>query len=222
MLHQGRAAPGRRRAGRSSSSSQWHLFTSITRCIFPRGPVSLLAPRLVRLLSGGRRRRCWRRVLRLREHFCRQRGRDERCAAEKHVATSARDAFERPDPRDKSSLPALPSDTLIGRKLLLNQTPTSAPFMSGCPSLVSPQRFVGDFDLIVVSICSVWPQVSDPLHSQSAQGSSRMLIGLGSPRRSASQAIDLPSDGGVNLGRLFTVSPTRAAGLARCNSAQSR
>src|SRR5712671_5409793 len=31
-----------------------------------------------------------------------------------------------------------------------------------------------------------------------------MLIGVGSRRRSASQAIDLPSDGGDNLGRLFT------------------
>jgi hypothetical protein len=32
-----------------------------------------------------------------------------------------------------------------------------------------------------------------------------MLIGMGSRRRSASQAIDLPSDGGVNFERLFTV-----------------
>ena len=32
-----------------------------------------------------------------------------------------------------------------------------------------------------------------------------MLIGVGSRRRSASQAIDLPSDGGVNLERLFTL-----------------
>jgi hypothetical protein len=32
----------------------------------------------------------------------------------------------------------------------------------------------------------------------------RLLIGVGSRRRSASQAIDLPSDGGGNLGRLFT------------------
>jgi hypothetical protein len=32
-----------------------------------------------------------------------------------------------------------------------------------------------------------------------------MLIGAGSRRRSASQAIDLPSGGGVNLGRLFTL-----------------
>jgi 2-dehydropantoate 2-reductase len=31
-----------------------------------------------------------------------------------------------------------------------------------------------------------------------------VLIGVGSRRRSASQAIDLPSDGGGNLGRLFT------------------
>ena len=31
-----------------------------------------------------------------------------------------------------------------------------------------------------------------------------LLIGMGSRRRSASQAIDLPSDGGVNLERLFT------------------
>src|SRR5258705_3137219 len=31
-----------------------------------------------------------------------------------------------------------------------------------------------------------------------------MLIGVGSRRRSASQAIDLPSNGGVNLGRLVT------------------
>ena len=31
-----------------------------------------------------------------------------------------------------------------------------------------------------------------------------LLIGVGSRRRSASQAIDLPSDGGVDLGRLFT------------------
>jgi hypothetical protein len=30
-----------------------------------------------------------------------------------------------------------------------------------------------------------------------------MLIGVGSRRRSASQAIDLPSDGGGNLGRLI-------------------
>src|SRR6202040_2965038 len=34
-----------------------------------------------------------------------------------------------------------------------------------------------------------------------------LLIGVGSQRRSASQAIDLPSDGGVNLERLFTVCP---------------
>src|SRR5713101_5213724 len=33
---------------------------------------------------------------------------------------------------------------------------------------------------------------------------SRVLISVGSRRRSASQAIDLPSDGGGNLGRLFT------------------
>jgi hypothetical protein len=32
-----------------------------------------------------------------------------------------------------------------------------------------------------------------------------LLIGLGSRRRSASQAIDLPADGGVTLGRLITV-----------------
>jgi hypothetical protein len=32
-----------------------------------------------------------------------------------------------------------------------------------------------------------------------------MLIGMGSRRRSASQAIDLPSDGGVNFERLFTI-----------------
>jgi hypothetical protein len=32
----------------------------------------------------------------------------------------------------------------------------------------------------------------------------KLSIGVGSRRRSASQAIDLPSDGGVNLGRLFT------------------
>ena len=32
----------------------------------------------------------------------------------------------------------------------------------------------------------------------------RLLIGMGSRRRSASQAIDLPSDGGVNFERLFT------------------
>jgi hypothetical protein len=32
----------------------------------------------------------------------------------------------------------------------------------------------------------------------------RVLIGVGSRRRSAAQAIDLPSDGGGNLGRLFT------------------
>jgi hypothetical protein len=31
-----------------------------------------------------------------------------------------------------------------------------------------------------------------------------VLIGMGSRRRSASQAIDLPSDGGVNFERLFT------------------
>ena len=33
-----------------------------------------------------------------------------------------------------------------------------------------------------------------------------LLIGVGSRCRSARQAVDLPSDGGVNLGRLFTVS----------------
>ena len=32
-----------------------------------------------------------------------------------------------------------------------------------------------------------------------------VLIGVGSRRRSASQAINLPSDGGINLGDLFTV-----------------
>jgi hypothetical protein len=31
-----------------------------------------------------------------------------------------------------------------------------------------------------------------------------VLIGVGSRRRSANQVIDLPSDGGGNLGRLFT------------------
>jgi hypothetical protein len=36
-----------------------------------------------------------------------------------------------------------------------------------------------------------------------------LLIGVGSRRRSASQAIDLPSDGGVNLGRLFTAIPSQ-------------
>ena len=35
-----------------------------------------------------------------------------------------------------------------------------------------------------------------------------LLIGVGSRRRSASQAIDLPSDGGVNFGRLFTPAST--------------
>ena len=34
-----------------------------------------------------------------------------------------------------------------------------------------------------------------------------MLIGVGSRRRSAGQAIDLPNDRGVNLGRLFTAVP---------------
>jgi hypothetical protein len=34
--------------------------------------------------------------------------------------------------------------------------------------------------------------------------SRQVLIGVGSRRRSASQAIDLSSDGGVNLGGLFT------------------
>jgi hypothetical protein len=34
-----------------------------------------------------------------------------------------------------------------------------------------------------------------------------LLIGLGSRRRSASQAIDLPADGGVTLGRLITRKP---------------
>ena len=43
----------------------------------------------------------------------------------------------------------------------------------------------------------------------------RMLIGMGSRRRSASQAIDLPSDGGVNLERLFTPK----AGLSRNSGA---
>ena len=33
----------------------------------------------------------------------------------------------------------------------------------------------------------------------------KLLIGLGSRRRSASQAIDLPSGEGVTLGRLFTL-----------------
>lgn len=33
-----------------------------------------------------------------------------------------------------------------------------------------------------------------------------MLIGVGFRRRSARQAVDLPCDGGVNLGRLFTPS----------------
>jgi hypothetical protein len=37
-----------------------------------------------------------------------------------------------------------------------------------------------------------------------------MLIGVGSRRRSASQANDLPSDGGVNLGRLFTADLPRS------------
>jgi hypothetical protein len=32
-----------------------------------------------------------------------------------------------------------------------------------------------------------------------------VLIGVGSRRRSASQAIDLPSNGGVNLGRFVTI-----------------
>jgi hypothetical protein len=32
----------------------------------------------------------------------------------------------------------------------------------------------------------------------------KLLIGMGSRRRSASQAIDLPSDGGVSFERLFT------------------
>ena len=38
-----------------------------------------------------------------------------------------------------------------------------------------------------------------------------MLIGVGSRRRSASQAIDLPSGGRVNLGRLFTLKAKFAA-----------
>jgi hypothetical protein len=34
-----------------------------------------------------------------------------------------------------------------------------------------------------------------------------LLIGVGSRRRPASQAIDIPNDGGVNFGRLFTDQP---------------
>ena len=45
---------------------------------------------------------------------------------------------------------------------------------------------------------------SDPVQAFPGHGQMKpeqqVLIGLGSPRRSASQAIDLPSDGGVNLG----------------------
>jgi hypothetical protein len=37
-----------------------------------------------------------------------------------------------------------------------------------------------------------------------------MLIGVGSRRRSAGQAIDLPNDRGVNLGRLFTYTQPRS------------
>jgi hypothetical protein len=47
---------------------------------------------------------------------------------------------------------------------------------------------------------------SDPSASAgrfSAEASPAALIGVGSRRRSASQAIDLPSDGGNKLGRLF-------------------
>ena len=40
---------------------------------------------------------------------------------------------------------------------------------------------------------------------------SRLLIGMGSRHRSASQAIHLPSDGGVNLERLFTSGSGRVA-----------
>src|ERR1700730_3132749 len=49
-----------------------------------------------------------------------------------------------------------------------------------------------------------------------------MLIGVGSRRRSASQAIDRPSDGGVNLGRLFTTGLGLGPGTGRepCRSAR--
>jgi hypothetical protein len=42
----------------------------------------------------------------------------------------------------------------------------------------------------------------------------RLLIGMGSRRRSASQAIDLPSDGGVNFERLFTALTLQWSGPA--------
>src|SRR5271166_1180437 len=40
---------------------------------------------------------------------------------------------------------------------------------------------------------------------------SGVSIGVGSRRRSSSQAIDLPHDGGVNLGRLFTPTSSPSA-----------
>jgi hypothetical protein len=48
-----------------------------------------------------------------------------------------------------------------------------------------------------------WRQ-SDRERCKSDWGLAMVLIGVGSRRRSASQAIDLPGDGGRNLGRLFT------------------
>jgi hypothetical protein len=47
-----------------------------------------------------------------------------------------------------------------------------------------------------------------PLAERPRRGAS-VLIGVGSRRRSAGQSIDLPSDGGVNLGRLFTMMNSR-------------
>ena len=76
-------------------------------------------------------------------------------------------------------------------------------------------RVFETYDAIIDAACEAWRKLvaqpdtitsigmRDWAHVGQSQGP-LVLVGVGSRRRPASQAIDLPSDGGVNLGRLFT------------------
>jgi hypothetical protein len=73
-----------------------------------------------------------------------------------------------------------------------------------CGFLNQPNvKFCGGCGAAVATAASE-PELLSPSKSSRSVLGERLLIGVGSRRRSASQAIDLPSDGGVNLGRLFT------------------
>jgi hypothetical protein len=69
-----------------------------------------------------------------------------------------------------------------------------------------------------------WPGRISRIRLSDKTSRLHLLIGVGSRRRSASQAIDLPSNGGVNLGRLVTIRFARVccAQIAKLPHSSSR